>query len=161
MPAVVACGGLSIEEMIWLARQAQGAGLWDAVWDIAQMALARGRTKTTLNLAGSLFRERWIMESERLLRESVERFSSPEKNPWGRVHLAATLRHQLRPHDGFEILKPAMRFCRDNEYACSVERALLEDMKGFRVWRMPRDKDVVPSLIDPLQLADTPSSSDE
>jgi len=120
--------GLPVGELIWIGEQARKE---DHAWvagEVARLALRRSRTPGTLNLLGSVLRDRGELDrSIETFTESLDLCESAKLNPYGSIGLAASLRRCGRSDEAWDVLKGPLKHYPDDEYALNVRAALVRD----------------------------------
>lgn len=154
VPTVAAIAKLDVQELTWLGHELGRERLRSAFIQVAQEALQRRRTTSTLNLCGSAFRLDWPSESAKLFRESIVLEESARDNPYAWIGLAASLGRLHEPDEAEDCLKKVLRWHPDNKYALNVQRRIRKQAFGIRAFRVVREEDEAPSLIEPLPIPD-------
>jgi tetratricopeptide (TPR) repeat protein len=127
------CQGIGLGELIWVGhaiRKQQNAFLAHRV---ASLAVGRSRSSGSFNLEGGVFRDLGLFRrSEDSYRESIALNSSAERNPYGFVGLAATLRRLDELDDAYNAIKKANRHYPEDKYVARTLNAILSDMRADR-----------------------------
>jgi hypothetical protein len=122
---------LSVGELIWVGEEGRRARNPAIATAAAHLALARERTTGGLNLLGGVLRDQYsITRSIEVFRESIDLCESAERNPYGYIGLAASLRRTAGHDEAWDRLKGPLKYYPDNDYALRVKAALQRD-RGY------------------------------